>query len=208
MVARMGAWRAGNAYEIYAESEFDGLDVRQMLPPHLRDIKGDSSMSGNMRAEMSLRLPGAEGEQPVVNPIKEVSARLTVTHIGPEALDRALLLVDPKAENPNIVQMRGRLGLASPRRGYAELRRGFVSGEVELQGLVSGLVDGYALPRFSIVQAFASARAGRYLSRFAEMMSRSRIALDAVGADDILLREDRIEFLRPGVEARQVASPE
>jgi len=196
VVGRMGSWRAGDVYEVRAEGEFDGLDMRRMLPPHLRDIKGDASLSGNVHAEVGIRAPAAEGEQQPVNPIKEIAGELVVTRIGSETLDRALLFIDPEAENPRIVQIRGKLPLANPRGGRVELRRGFVSGQVELQGLLSGLVSSYPVPRFSIVEALASERAGRYLSAFSRLMSMARAPLQALGSGSIVLREEGIEFRR------------
>jgi len=169
LLARMASWREAGTYNLYVESGFDELDVRQILPPELRDFRGDASLTGNVRARAEIREGngGAAGG----NPVKDVSAMLDVTHIGPEALDRALLFLDPKAANPGITQIRGKLALANPRRVEVKLDHGFLSIDVELQGFVSPLVSRYSVPRFS------------------SMLSLGRTPMEMLAAERVVLSE-------------------
>jgi len=190
MVGRAGAWRAADELEVRLESEFDGLDARAMLPPHLRDFKGDSSISGSARGEVVLRMPPAGDESSAPALLKEVAGRVDVTHIGASALDRALLVLDPQAEDPGIVQMRGQLGLASPRSGRLELKGAFVGIDVELQGLAGRLMRRYSIPPFSIAEALRSRSVESRLAVASRMLSLLRLPMEALGAEEIVLKAD------------------
>jgi len=180
-VGRLEGAASGGALPGRFEGEFDGIDARYLLPGRLREFPGDASVGGVVAGSVTLRNPaGAHGL------IKDVSGRLDLTHIGPEALDRALLSLDPEALNPGIVGIRNRLGLASPRRVRVELRRGFVGGQVELVGLVGGIVGTYAVPRFGIADALGSTTLER-MAAVGRWLSAMRPVLDVLGARRIVL---------------------
>jgi hypothetical protein len=143
---------AGSGRELQVEGEFAGVDLRLLLPPDLRDFSGDSQIDGSFMLSAVVSPPPA-GEL-AYNPLKDVMARLEVTHIGAEALDRLLLGLDPKAANPSIARTRQALGFAAPVSVSGSLERGFAGADVELQGLASNLVTDYSIPRFNVAQLF------------------------------------------------------
>jgi hypothetical protein len=209
VIGRMAGWRSGEDYRLSLAGEFSGLDVRGLLPGDLRDFSrstsltalstskgGDSTMSGAIQAEAALRAPQAAGRSGGL--IKEISGRLEVTHVGPEALNRALMVVDPEAQNPNVVDIRRRLALASPSRAIFDLKRGYLGIDVELTGLLGQLAGSYSVPRFSVAGALGSGAVGRYLSGLAGLMSAAQPALEALGAKSIVVKEGAagVEFRR------------
>ncbi len=196
VLARLGGWLGEDTYRLNAEGEFDGVDIRRLLPPALREFSGDASMAGNMWVEVDLPGWGLVSSDGGRQAIKELSGRLNITHIGPEALDRALLALDPKEENPSIVQIRARLALAGPRRVLAELERGFVHIEVEFQGLLGKLADRYRVPRFSIAQVLGAGPM-RDLGKALGRLSAASKALEALGARQIILGPDGMRFRDP-----------
>lgn len=201
VIGRTAAWTEEGGVRLFLEGEFDRLDVRRMLPPELRDFRGDSSVSGTARAELALRnfmdaVEPADGSAPVRtrNPFRDVRGLLDVTHIGPEALRRATLVVDPRAENPSFVQLRRALALASPRSVRLRSRAGFVEGEVQLQGLFGRLLRSYPVPRLSITEAFGLERAGEYFGLLSQAVDAARLPLEALAAEQIVLSEDGWEI--------------
>ncbi len=163
---------AGEAGELAAscEQEFTGLDVRLLLPRAYRGFGGDATVAGNMRVSLAL---AEDGDSRAASPLKGLSAELNVTHIGSEALRSLLLVVDPQEQNPNVVRIRSKLRLAAPRLVTVELKRGFVSADVELRGLASPLVSRYSIPRFSIAGLLGS-------ERFSSLFSRANLAQRAL----------------------------
>ncbi|MDP6438243.1 MAG: hypothetical protein QGH74_01275, partial [Candidatus Brocadiia bacterium] len=201
VIGRTAGWMEEGGVRLFLEGEFDGLDVRRMLPPELRDFRGDSSVSGIARAELALRsfmdaLEPADGSTPVRarNPFRDVQGLLDVTHIGPEALRRATLVVDPRAENPSFVQLRRALALASPRSVRLRSRAGFVEGEVQLQGLFGRLLHSYPVPRLSVTEAFGLERAREYFGLFSRAIDAARLPIEALAAEKIVLSEDGWEI--------------
>ncbi len=193
VLARLAGRLGNDGFTVSLEGEFGGVDIRRMLPPHLREFPGDALVGGNLRGMVALR-----GRERAGSAIKDISASLDLAHIGPKALDRALLLLDPEAENPSIVQIRARLALARPRRVVAKLESGFVSVDVELEGLVGRLVSRHSVPRFSISEALRSEALQRHLEGLGKL-ARARRSLEALRAGRIVLvgEEGRVEFRTP-----------
>jgi len=150
--------------ELRTQGEFGAVDLRRLLPPELRDFSGDSRVSGNFSLSALL------SSDPSRSRLKDVSARLDLTHIGPAALGRLLLALDPRSENPSLVRVRRALSLASPSGAHAVLRRGFLSGTVELRGAAGRLVSEYSVPPFNIAGLFGVQAVDAALSRLAPAM--------------------------------------
>jgi hypothetical protein len=179
--ARFGPGSAGRQASV--QGEFAGVELKGMLPADLRAFPGDSRINGSFSFGADI---GATKDGAPRSPIKDISARLDVTQIGPAACDRALLALDPRGANPSIVSTRRALAVASPLRAEASLERGFVSLSVALQGLAAGLVTEYAVPRFSVAQLFEAAPVNRALSRGAAAFA----ALGVLDADRIEVSEE------------------
>ncbi len=163
--------------ELSAQGEFAQVDFRRMLPPELRDFSGDSRISGSFAFSALL------GSSATASPLKDVSARLDLTHIGSVALSRLLLALDPRSANPSFARLRQALSLAGPRSVHGRLQRGFLSGTAELQGAAGSLVSEYSIPPFNITGLFGMKLVDDILRKAAPAMA----ALDLLDADRIEL---------------------
>ncbi|MFO7958578.1 MAG: hypothetical protein R6X33_15925, partial [Candidatus Brocadiia bacterium] len=191
VVGRLSVAPAVGGREVRMQGEFGGVDFRLLLPPELRDFRGDATVTGNF----AVSAVAASGPAQVRNPLKEISARAEITHIGREALDRLLLALDPRGERPAIVRVRNALNLGSPRRVTARLERGFLSLNVELRGVASGLVSEYSIPRFNIAEAFASPMVTGVFDR----LNLAFRVLDTLDADAVEIAPDgSVSFVRRG----------
>jgi hypothetical protein len=168
---------ADGGRELRAQGEFTQVDFRWLLPAELRDFSGDSRISGSF--SFSTLLGSATGG----SPLKDISAGLDLSHIGPVALDRLLLALDPRSANPALVRLRGALSLAGPSSAHARLQRGFLSGSVELQGAAGSLVSEYAIPPFNLSGLFGMKMVDDALRKLAPAMQ----ALDLLDATRIEL---------------------
>jgi hypothetical protein len=182
MVGRMSFTPRPEGRELRLRSEFTNVDFREMLPPELRDFRGDAQVSGSVVFAAVLSEEAATGG----NPLQDVSARVDITEMGAEALERLLLALDPKGERPAFVRLRQALRLAGPRKVELRLERGFVSIDVELQGLARGLFGRYSLPRFNVSRLFASGPARAAFERLAPLLR----LLDVLGAEAIEVSPD------------------
>jgi len=179
--------------------EFGGIDLGRMLPDRMAEFRGDSQVAGSFT--LTALLAGREALS--YNPIKDVSGRLSVTHIGPKALDRLLLSLDPEGENPSIVRLRKLLKLGGPRGVDVRLQRGFVSIEVELQGLPRGLGKRYSIPRFNVGRALSSEKVLAVWQRAAPLVDLlgvievDGISISPDGTAGFVRAED-VESIPPG----------
>ena len=191
LLGRMGAWMEDDTLRVFAETEFDGIDMRDMLPPELRDFRGDSSVSGTARADVFVRI-AFSGSQPG-NPLKQMTGELELTHIGSQALDRALMALDPQSQDPKLLELRGKLKLGSPKQVRAQVKGAFVDVSLQLQGPAGVLVSDFTLPRFSVAEAFQSDRAMPYFGLFAQVMALARQPMHMLRAGRIVLPHDGLE---------------
>ena len=155
-VGMMAFAPAQGGRELSAQGEFAQVDFRLMLPPELRDFSGDSRVSGSFAFSALL------GSGATASPLKDVSARLDLTHVGSVALSRLLLALDPRSANPSFARLRQALSLAGPRSVHARLQRGFLSGSAELQGAAGSLVSEYLHPPLQHHRPVRHEARGRY----------------------------------------------
>ena len=182
VLGRMAGWVREDSMHVRTETEYDGIDTRGLLPERLAGFRGDSTLTGNGRLGLDLEM------SPEGRPIKGISARLNVTHIGPRALDRALQAIDPEGESPSIVRIRSKLALAKPRRVEVELVRGFLRFGVELEGVVGNLVTHYSVPRFNVAALLGQETTRKY-GHMLERLRTLKPFVDALAADRIVLDE-------------------
>jgi hypothetical protein len=157
------------------------------MPPELRVVAGGSEVDGTfeMSAVLSPRRRGT-GAEAGWSPLGDVAGRLEVTHVGPSALDRLLMSLDPKAANPSILQARAALAMAKPVRAKAVLEHGFLSLNVEVEGPAPGMTVEYSIPRFSVAELLASERLSALLRRAAPALR----ALDALDTERLEVGQD------------------
>ncbi len=138
--------------EASVQGEFTGVDMRRLLRPGLREFGGDPEVSGTVAVSAVLAPPPAgEGQY---NVLKDIAGRLELTEVGSDALDRALLALDPEQSNPMILRARSGLLLARPSGASASLQRGFLTGSVRTRGLLGRLLADYSLPRIDLAPLF------------------------------------------------------
>lgn len=164
-----------------ARAEFADVDCRMLLPPELRPFRGDSRVNGTARGNFVI----APAESGAV--LRDVEAAIDLTHIGPLALSRAILALDPEGERPSLVRLRRALSWGAPRGVRVRLNAGFVSASVELQGTAAGLLREYALPAFNVAGLLAAPAVTTALERarpmlqFFEVLGREHFVLAADG---------------------------
>lgn len=195
ILARAGGWHEAQELHFHLTSEYGGIDIRQILPTEMHGLKGDSTMAGNLLAQIVLRKPGTVPAR--TNLVKQLSARLNITHIGSKTLSRILLFLDPEAENPSIVQIRQKLKLGSPRRAIFKLESGFFSIDIELQGIVGQFVSQYSVPRFEVSEIFGAKALERCRAQV-EILSAARKPLRILAAELLIANSEtgEIRFIR------------
>jgi hypothetical protein len=171
--------READGRRLSLRGDFGQVDFRRMLPPQFRDFGGDAQVDGDF--ELSVTISGQASQAGSFNPLRDIAARVVVTHIGSSALDRLLLALDPRGANPNFVRLRTALALGSPTRASGSLERGFVALTAEIQAVAGTVVTEYPIPRFSIANLFSARPVALALQKARPLF----LALDALDAEEI-----------------------
>lgn len=126
----------GDTYRLFTGIEFTNINFKLLVPERLRGVS-DEEAKVNGNAAVTVVLSGERSAH--ASPLDDIEVRLFITKIGSRALDQFLLSLDPKEENPSIVNLRGQLALARPKRVSLVLKRGLANLDVELEGLVASI---------------------------------------------------------------------
>ena len=123
----------GKAPEISINAEGVALNLNRLLPT-ASQISGDSSI--NFVSRNTFVLMPADGRLDW----GKSNIQLIFSKIGPQAVDRLLLALDPKESNPAIIDARNKVGLANPARLHFQLAKGVVKLQIDFSnGLLSSL---------------------------------------------------------------------
>lgn len=129
-------------------TEFAGLDFNDLIGEKTAVGGAKSQIDGNM--QLGFKVAQGTGDEKVA--IDQIEAKIAITRIGEEALDRVLLFLDPEESKPAIVDTRAKLKLASPQKLLISLENGNLSVEVWLKSdMLGGVVKAPELKRVPIV---------------------------------------------------------
>ena len=131
--------------ELQFSTEFAHLDFNRLVKKKVAPAGRDSEVDGNMTFSFKVTQGGA-GERISID---QIGARVNITHIGREVLDRILLFFDPEESKPAIVDIRAKLDLATPENLSLRVENGNLSLDVGLI-LLGSRVPAPALRRVPI----------------------------------------------------------
>jgi hypothetical protein len=128
-----------NALKLSMAFEAVDLDMNRLLQPPLN---GDARICADARADLEIRRGSKLSAEGVLD---ELQATFHLTKVGEQTLDRLILFLDPKGEDPSMVQARGLLknktvasALKNPRISFA-VSHGNMNADIVLPGV--SLVD-------------------------------------------------------------------
>ena len=161
-------------------TEFAGLDFN--------DLAGDKAVSGaksqiDGNMQMGFKVNQGVGSEKAA--IGQIEAKIAITRIGDEALDRILLFLDPDESKPAIVDTRAKLKLASPQRLLIGLENGNLSVEIWLVTL-GGVVKAPELKRVPV----ASLKRFQLISDQLQALAGFRSILQYLSARGIEFNEE------------------
>lgn len=112
--------------------EFAGLDFQRLIDknPASRETEIDGNMTLGFRIHM--------GDKRREISLDELEVKVLITRIGDEALDRALLFLDPEESKPALVNIRSKLKLATPHQIALTLKNGNLNLDIWLKNKVFG----------------------------------------------------------------------
>ena len=124
----------------FAELSFEDLTGQKINAPE-EQTKIDGSL------ELSLKLNNKSKNVS----LEEIEAKIAITRIGEEALDRVLLFLDPEESKPAIVSTRSKLKLATPHQLFIVLENGNLSVDIQLKDKILGnIIQAPGLKRISV----------------------------------------------------------
>lgn len=130
----------GKAFGVAGRFEAAHLDLNQLLDD-TQHIVGDSLVDATIGLSVFF-----EQETGALD-LSRTEVKLFITHIGQEAVDRLLVLLDPEGSNPTLVSARSQIKLANPSKVSLQLARGMLSVEILFS---EGLLQPFRLNRIPI----------------------------------------------------------
>jgi hypothetical protein len=124
----------------FAELSFEDLTGQKLNAP-----KAQTEIDGSVGLGLKIN-----NESETVG-IEEIEAKIAITRIGEEALDRILLFLDPEESKPAIVSTRSKLKLATPHQLFLVLENGNLSVDIQLKDKILGnIIQAPGLKRISV----------------------------------------------------------
>lgn len=120
--------------ELSFSTEFAGLNLGALVGRSKAAEESESEIDGNL--QMGLKVKQGQESEPIS--IDQIHAKIAITRIGAETLDRLLLFLDPEESKPAIVDTRAKLKLASPHRIIITVENGNLSVEAWLKNKILG----------------------------------------------------------------------
>lgn len=114
--------------------------------------------------------------------IEEIEAKIAITQIGEEALDRILLFLDPEESKPPIVSTRSKLKLATPHQLFLVLENGNLSVDIQLKDKILGnIIQAPGLKRISV----SSLKQFKQITEVLKKLSNLKNALQYLAAQGV-----------------------
>ncbi len=166
--------------ELKFSTEFAGLNFGSLV-----GLKEDveSEIDGNV--QFGFQIGEGTAGQPIS--LDQINAKIFITRIGAEVLDRVLLFVDPEESKPAIVDMRAKLKLASPHRLIITLENGNLNVEAWLKNKILG--DILKAPELKRVPV-SGLKQFKMISEQLQALTGLRDALSSMAARDLEFNED------------------
>jgi len=120
--------------ELSFSTEFAGLNLGALIGRTKTTEKAESEIDGNL--QLRVKLKQGRGNKPIS--LDQISAKIAITRIGAETLDRFLLFLDPEESKPAIVDIRAKLKLASPHRILVTVENGNLNVSAWLKNKILG----------------------------------------------------------------------
>ncbi|MCH8312375.1 MAG: hypothetical protein IID17_05265, partial [Nitrospinae bacterium] len=120
--------------ELSFSTEFAGLNLGALTGRTKTTEKAESEIDGNL--QLRVKLKQGRGNKPIS--LDQISAKIAITRIGAETLDRFLLFLDPEESKPAIVDIRAKLKLASPHRIIVTVENGNLNVSAWLKNKILG----------------------------------------------------------------------
>lgn len=128
-------------------TEFAGVDFDELMGRKSTGGGAKSQIDGNMQFGFKV----SQGSSDEKISLDQIDAKIAITRIGDEALERILMFLDPEESKPAIVDTRAKLKLAKPHRMSIVLENGNLSLEIWLKSdLLGGIVKAPELKRVPV----------------------------------------------------------
>ena len=117
--------------ELKFSTEFAGLNFGSLV-----GLKEDAESEIDGNVQFGFQIGEGTAGQPIT--LDQIDAKIFITRIGADVLDRILLFIDPEESRPAIVVLRAKLKLASPHRLIVTLKNGNLNFEAWLKNKILG----------------------------------------------------------------------
>jgi hypothetical protein len=169
--------------ELSFSTEFAGLNFGALTGRSKATEKAESEIDGNL--QLGVKLRQEQSTEPIS--LDQITAKVAITRIGAETLDRALLYLDPEESKPAIVDTRAKLKLASPHRIIISVKNGNLSVAAWLKNKILGdIIEAPTLKRVPIT----SLKEFRNLTEQLKSLTGLRDALNYLAARGMEFTED------------------
>jgi hypothetical protein len=169
--------------ELSFSTEFAGLNFGALTGRSKSTENAESEIDGNL--QLGVKLKQGQRNDPIS--LDQISAKIAVTRIGAETLDRFLLFLDPEESKPAIVDTRAKLKLASPHRILVTVENGNLNVAAWLKNKILGdIIQAPELRRVPIT----SLKEFRNLTEQLKTLTGLRDALNYLAARGIEFTED------------------
>jgi len=169
--------------ELSFSTEFAGLNFGALTGRTKTSEKAGSEIDGNL--QLGVKLRQGQASEPIS--LDQIIAKMAITRIGAETLDRFLLYLDPEESKPAIVDTRAKLKLASPHRIIVSVENGNLNVAAWLKNKILGdIIKAPELKRVPIT----SLKEFRNLTEQLKTLTGLRDALNYLAARGMEFSED------------------
>jgi hypothetical protein len=161
----------------FAELSFEDLTGQKLNVP-----KAQTEIDGSVGLGLKIN-----NESEAVG-IEEIEAKIAITRIGEEALDRILLFLDPEESKPAIVSTRSKLNLATPHQLFLVLENGNLSVDIQLKDKILGnIIQAPELKRISV----SSLKQFKQISEALNKLAQLKNVLQYLAAQGVYFDSER-----------------
>ncbi|GEM_PF-515657 len=157
-------------------TEFAELSFEDLTGQKLSASKEQTEIDGSVELDLKVNNESEEVG------LEEIKAKIAITRIGEEALDRILLFLDPEESKPAIVSTRSKLKLATPHQLFVVLENGNLSVDIQLKDkLLGNVIQAPGLKRISV----SSLKQFKQISETLNKLSKIKNVLQYLSAQGV-----------------------